>query len=50
MAPALIEGPPEPGAPARPFWRRLAWFAALAAGSAIATALVAFGLEALLPR
>jgi len=50
VAPAIIEGPPEPDAPARPFWRRLAWFVALAVGSALATALAAFALEALLPR
>ncbi len=48
--PAIIEGPPAPGDPPRPPWRRLAWFAALAVGSAAATALVAWGLEALLPR
>ena len=48
--PVIIEGPPAPGAPSRPLWRRLAWFAALALGSAAATVLVAYGLEALLPR
>jgi len=47
--PAIIEGPPEPGAPARPLWRRLTWFATLALGSAFATALAAYGLRALLP-
>jgi len=46
--PAIIEGPPTPGAPGRPLWRRLAWFAALALMSAFATALVAYALEALL--
>jgi hypothetical protein len=29
-------------------WRRLAWFAGLAASSALATALAAYGLKALL--
>jgi hypothetical protein len=47
--PAIIEGPPEPGAPAQPLWRRLAWFAAIALASLAATALVAYGLKALLP-
>ena len=47
--PAIIEGPPEPGEPTRPLWRRLAWFAALALGAAFATALAAYGLKALLP-
>ena len=47
--PAIIEGPPAPGAPRSPLWRRLAWFAALALGSTFATALVAYGLKALLP-
>jgi len=47
---AIIEGPPEPGAAtARPLWRRLVWFVGLAVVSAAATALVAYGLEALLP-
>jgi hypothetical protein len=48
--PAIIEGPPEPGAPAPPLWRRLAWFVAIALGAALATALVAYGLKALLPH
>ena len=47
--PAIIEGPPDPQAPARPLWRRLAWFFALALASGTATALVAYGLKALLP-
>ncbi len=46
---AIIEGPPEPGAPARPLWRRLAWFVGLAGAAALATAAVAYGLKALLP-
>jgi len=47
--PVIIEGPPESGAPVRPLWRRVAWFAALALASAAATALVAYALKALLP-
>jgi hypothetical protein len=47
--PAIIEGPPEPGAPARPLWRRLAWFAGLALASSAATIAVAYALKALLP-
>ncbi|HZZ36379.1 MAG TPA: hypothetical protein VFE03_11675 [Caulobacteraceae bacterium] len=48
--PAIIEGPPEPGAPSPPLWRRLAWFVGLAVGAAGATALAAYGLKALLPH
>ena len=47
--PAIIEGPPEPGAPAPPLWRRLAWFVAIAVASLAGTATVAYGLKALLP-
>ena len=47
--PAIIEGPPDPGAERTPLARRLAWFAALAIGAGLATALVAAALEALLP-
>ena len=43
---AIIEPPPEPGAPAGPLWKRLAWFCALACGGAVATVLVAYGLKA----
>lgn len=46
--PAIIEGPPEPGAAQAPLWRRLLWFVGLAVGAASATALVAYGLRALL--
>lgn len=46
----IIEGPPEPGAPAAPLSRRLLWFAALAAAACAATVLAAWLLEALLPR
>ena len=47
--PAIIEGPPEPNAPAAPLWKRLAWFVAIAAASVVATAAIAYGLKALLP-
>lgn len=49
MAPAIIEPPPDPGAPMAPFAVRLGWFVAIAAAAAGATALVAYGLKALLP-
>jgi hypothetical protein len=49
MAP-LIDGPPDPADSPRPVIRRLGWFFAIAAASALATAIVAYGLEALLPR
>ncbi len=48
--PAIIEGPPERDAPSPALWRRLAWFVALAVGAAMATAVVAYGLKALLPH
>jgi len=47
--PPIIEGPPEPGAPAPPLWRRIAWFAGLALAAAVATAGAAYLLKALLP-
>ena len=47
--PAIIEGPPPADAPAGPLWRRVLWWLAIALGSALATALVAYGLKALLP-
>ena len=47
--PAIIEGPPERGDPQSSLLRRLAWFAGLALASGLATALVAYGLKALLP-
>lgn len=48
--PVIIEGPPDPDEQRRPLARRLAWFVAIAIASAAATALAAYGLEALLPR
>ena len=45
---AIIEPPPEPGAPLLPLWKRLAWFAALALAGALGTAAVAYALRALL--
>jgi hypothetical protein len=47
--PAIIEGPPEPGAPSPPLWRRLAWFVGIAVASSLAVAAVAYALKALLP-
>jgi hypothetical protein len=44
----IIETPPEPGAPAGPLWRRLSWFFGLAISAMLATAVVAYGLRALL--
>ncbi|HWA60501.1 MAG TPA: hypothetical protein VG939_03965 [Caulobacteraceae bacterium] len=48
--PAIIEGPPAPGAPQTPLWKRLAWFAALAVAGAATTAFAAYVLRALLWR
>jgi predicted cobalt transporter CbtA len=45
---AIIEPPPEPGAPLAPLGRRLAWFVGLALAGAVGTAMVAYGLRALL--
>ena len=45
--PVIIE-PPEAGAPARPLWKRLAWFFGLAVAAACATAGVAYALRAFL--
>ena len=45
---AIIEPPPEPGAPLPPLWKRLAWFVGLAVGASAATAAVAYGLRALI--
>jgi hypothetical protein len=46
--PSIIEGPPEPGAPVPPLWRRLAWFVGLGLASTAAVAAVAYGLRALI--
>jgi len=46
---AIIEPPPEPGAPASPLWRRLAWFLGLAFAAGAAVAGVACLLRSLLP-
>ena len=43
------QGPPDADAPPGPLHRRLAWFVGLALAAAGATALVAYGLKALLP-
>ncbi len=48
--PPIVEGPPGPDAPRQTLLSRLAWFFGLATASALATALVAYALEALLPR
>jgi hypothetical protein len=45
---AIIEPPPEPGAPLAPLWKRLTWFAGLSLGAMLSTAAVAYGLRALL--
>jgi hypothetical protein len=45
---AIIEPPPEPGAPLAPLWKRLGWFFALAVAAALGTAAVAYLLKALL--
>ena len=45
---AIIEPPPEPGAPLGPLWKRLGWFFGLAMGAMLATAAVAYALRALL--
>ncbi|MET0273916.1 MAG: DUF2474 domain-containing protein [Phenylobacterium sp.] len=45
---AIIEPPPEPGAPLPPLWKRLAWFAGLAVAASAATVAVAYLLKALL--
>jgi len=44
----IIEGPPEAGEARPPLRKRLLWFAAIWAGSLLATALVAYALRALI--
>ena len=43
------QGPPGPDDPQPPLIRKLAWFVGLALAAALSTALVAYGLKALLP-
>jgi hypothetical protein len=45
---AIIEPPPEPGAPLAPLWKRLGWFVGIAVSAALTTAAVAYLLKALL--
>lgn len=45
---AIIEPPPEPGAPLAPLWQRLIWFFGLAVAGSAATLAVAYLLKALL--
>ena len=45
---AIIEPPPEPGAPLAPLVHRLVWFVGLAVAGALVTAIAAYGLRALL--
>lgn len=47
--PAIIDPPPEPGAPLAPLWKRLAWFVGIAVASTLAVAIVAYGMKAVLP-
>lgn len=44
----IIEGPPAPGAPVSPLWKRLAWFVGLAVTATLATGAVAYALKAAL--
>jgi hypothetical protein len=44
----IIERPPAPGEAVPPLWKRLAWFAGLAAAACAATIALAYLLKALL--
>lgn len=44
----IIERPPEPGAPAAPLWKRLAWFGGLSVTGALSCAAIAYALKMLL--
>jgi hypothetical protein len=44
----IIEGPPEEGEDRPPLGRRVMWFVLLALGGTTATAMVAYGLRAML--
>ena len=46
--PAIISGPPEPGDPQPPLWRRLAWFVAIALASTAGVAVVAYALRSMI--
>ncbi len=46
---AIIEPPPGPDWTPPALWKRLAWFAGIALASVGVTALVAYGMKALLP-
>ncbi|MEW5683480.1 MAG: DUF2474 domain-containing protein [Pseudomonadota bacterium] len=46
--PAIIEPPPEVGAPLPPLWKRIAWFAGLSVTGAASTAAIAYALRLLL--
>lgn len=45
---AIIEPPPDPGAPPSPLWKRIVWFAGLALTGAFSTAAIAYALKLLL--
>jgi uncharacterized protein involved in exopolysaccharide biosynthesis len=45
---AIIDPPPEPGAPRSPLWKRMVWFVGLAAGATLVTGAAAYLLRALL--
>ena len=45
---AIIEPPPERGAPPSPLWKRLAWFGGLSLTAGLSTAAIAYALKMLL--